>query len=422
MRMLYALAWLLALPFLFLYLLWRARKQPEYLRHWNERLGRGPLSAGKRRILLHAVSVGETRAATPLLQALRTRHPDYEILLTHTTPTGRSTGKELFGEVVAQCYLPYDFAPLVRRFLNRTRPDCCIVMETEIWPAFFAACARRGIPVYLVNARLSERSAQGYARIRGLVSPALGRLDGIAAQTDADAARLASLGAIHTQITGNLKFDVAAPVGAETVADHLRQMFQGKFVLLAASTRDGEEALLLEAVRRLDRPDVLLVIVPRHPQRFNQVAGLLRDTGWPWHRRSDPGAPPDGMRLFLGDSMGEMAAYYTAADLAYIGGSLLPFGGQNLIEAAAAGCPALIGPHTWNFEEAAEQAVMAGCAWRVADGEALLAALRTLIDDRERRRAMAEAGRRFAAANRGATERVLAMVEAGLAGRATPTP
>ncbi len=422
MRMLYALAWLLALPFLLLYLLWRARKQPEYLHHWHERLGWGPPSTGKRRILLHAVSVGETRAAAPLLQALRDRHPDHLLLLTHTTPTGRATGKALFGDTVIQSYLPYDFAPLVHQFLNRTRPDCCIVMETEIWPAFFSACARRGIPVYLVNARLSERSARGYARIRGLVAPALGRLHGIAAQTNADAARLASLGAARIQVTGNLKFDVAAPTGAAAVADHLRQMFQGKLVLLAASTRDGEEALLLEAARRLDRPDVLLVIVPRHPQRFDQVASLLRDAGWPWHRRSDPGAPPEGMRLFLGDSMGEMAAYYAAADLAYIGGSLLPFGGQNLIEAAAAGCPALIGPHTWNFEEAAEQAVMAGCAWRVADGEALLAALRTLIDAPERRLAMAEAGRRFAAANRGATERVLAMVEAGLTGEATPTP
>ncbi len=413
--MLYFLAWALALPILFLYLLWRARHQPEYLRHWSERLGWGPRRSGKRRILIHAVSVGETRAAAPLVKALQARHPDLEILLTHTTPTGRATGRELFGESVLQSYLPYDFAPLVGLFLRRTRPDCCIVMETEIWPAFFLACKSLAIPAYLVNARLSERSARGYARIRPLVAAALDALSGIAAQTEQDGARLKGLGAKNIQITGNLKFDVTPPADWEKLAEDLRRSFQGKFVFLAASTRDGEESILLDALARLDMPDLLLLLVPRHPQRFDEVGRMIAARGWVWGRRSNPQKSPDGIRVFLGDSMGELAAYYAAADLAYVGGSLLPLGGQNLIEAAAAGCPALIGPHTWNFAEAAEQAVAESCALRVEDSEALVAAIRLLHDDEPRRRAMAVAGRRFAAANRGATQRIVEMIETGLA-------
>lgn len=414
MRMLYFLAWALALPFLFLYLLWRARHQPDYLRHWPERLGWGPLASGNKRILVHAVSVGETRAAAPLLKVLRERHPEVEILLTHATPTGRSTGKELFGESVLQSYLPYDFAPLVGLFLRRTRPICGIVLETEIWPGFFMACKRLDIPTYLVNARLSERSARGYRRIGALVAPALATLSGIAAQTEQDGTRLAGLGAKNIQVTGNLKFDVSPPADWDKRAEDLRRRFQGKFVFLAASTRDGEERILLEALARLDMPDILLVLVPRHPQRFEEVGGMIEAGEWIWARRSDPRKSPDGMRVFLGDSMGELAAYYAAADLAYVGGSLLPFGGQNLIEASAAGCPALIGPHTWNFTEVTEQAVSEGCAMRVENSETLIAAIRALHDDASRRLAMAAAGRRFTAANRGATERVLKMIEAGL--------
>ena len=415
--MLYFLAWALALPFLFLYLLWRARHQPEYLRHWPERLGWGPLRSGKRRLLIHAVSVGETRAAAPLVKALQARHPDLEILLTHTTPTGRTTGRELFGESVLQSYLPYDFAPLVGLFLRRTRPACCVIMETEIWPAFFLACKGLAIPSYLVNARLSERSARGYGRIRPLAAAALDALSGIAAQSEQDGARLEGLGAKDIRITGNLKFDVTPPADWEKRAEDLRRRFQGRFVFLAASTRDGEESILLDALARLDMPDLLLVLVPRHPQRFDEVGRMIEARAWAWGRRSHHQESPDGMRVFLGDSMGELAAYYAAADLAYVGGSLWPLGGQNLIEAAAAGCPALIGPHTWNFAEAAEQAVMEGCALRVEDGEDLVAAIRKLHDDEPRRLAMAAAGRRFATANRGATQRVVEMIEAGLGRR-----
>jgi 3-deoxy-D-manno-octulosonic-acid transferase len=413
MRLIYSLAWLLLLPFAFVYLLWRARQQPEYLRHWPERLGWIRSWHGEPRLWLHAVSVGETRAAAPLISAWQKRYPGCAILLTHTTPTGRETGAALFGDKVEQAYLPYDFPPLVWLFLNRARPSVGVIMETEVWPNLFAACVRRTVPLFLVNARLSERSARGYARFRGLVKPALQVLSGVAAQTSADAERFARLGANAVRITGNLKFDVNAPPDSEQRAQALRQLFAGRFVWLAASTREGEEPVLLAALDQLNLPDVLLVLVPRHPQRFAEVAALIAARKQPWAQRSKPEQSADSrIRVFLGDSMGELAAYYAAADVAYIGGSLLPFGGQNLIEAAAAGCPSLIGPHTWNFTDAATGAIAAGAARRVADSAELVANLRVLHDDAHCREVMAAAGKRFAEMNRGATERTLELLEA----------
>lgn len=411
MRAIYSLAWLPVLLFAFLYLLWRARRQPEYLWHWPERLGWTRAWTGGPRLWIHAVSVGETRAAAPLIAAWRARHPECAILLTHTTPTGRETGKTLFGETVEQAYLPYDFPPLVWLFLRRARPAMGVIMETELWPNLFAACAHRNVPIFLVNARLSERSARGYARFRWLTTPALQALSGLAAQTADDAKRYTELGAVDVRVTGNLKFDASAPAESAQRGQALRQLFTGRFVWLAASTREGEEELLLATLDQLDLPDVLLVLVPRHPQRFEAVARLIAARGQPWARRGEA-TPGERFSVFLGDSMGEMAAYYAAADIAYIGGSLLPFGGQNLIEAAAAGCPALIGPHTWNFSEAAAEAVAAGAARRVADARELAAELRALHDDPPGRRTMAAAGKRFAETNRGATQRTLELLEA----------
>lgn len=410
MRLLYTLAWLVLLPFAFLYLLWRARRQPEYLRHWGERLGAAPQLAGRPVIWVHAVSVGETRAALPLIRALRARHPDHVLLLTHATPTGRATGARLFGGEVVQAYLPYDLPFLVARFLQRTRPRLGVILETEVWPNLLAACSRRGVPVFLVNARLSVRSARGYRRFGPLVREALGRFSGIAAQTQADAERLAALGARHVEVTGNLKFDAPAPPDTEVRAQELRRLYGGRFVFLAASTREGEEALLLDVLQRLDLPELLLVLVPRHPQRFEEVAELVRRRGLGLVRRSEGLAVPSETPVFLGDSMGEMAAYYAACEVACVGGSLLPYGGQNLIEAAAAGVPVLIGAHTWNFAEAAEQAVVCGAAWRVADVEELAARVRELYADADLRRRMGEAGAAFARRHRGATERVMALL------------
>ncbi|MBI5330592.1 MAG: lipid IV(A) 3-deoxy-D-manno-octulosonic acid transferase [Betaproteobacteria bacterium] len=414
MRILYSLAWFISLPFAFLYLLWRSRRQPEYRLHWGERLGLAPRLQG-RVIWIHAVSVGETRAAAPLIHALRRRYPDHALLLTHMTPTGRATGKELYGDQVHQAYLPYDLPFLVARFLRRAQPALGVVMETELWPNLLAACAGRGVPMLLVNARLSEKSAAGYRRHGSLAGAALRNLTAIGAQTEADAARLRGLGAARVQVTGNLKFDVTAPADTPVRAADLRRLFAGRFVVLCASTREGEEALLLEHLARLPIPGLLLVVVPRHPQRFDEVAGLIQAAGLACVRRSAGAPVPPQTPVFLGDSRGEMAAYYAAADLAYVGGSLLPLGGQNLIEAAAAGCPALVGPHTWNFLEAAEQAVQQGAALRVADAETLarqVLALHGCAGERER---MTQAGLAFAAANRGATERTMQMLEQALA-------
>lgn len=414
MHALYTLAWCLALPFVFLHLVCRAHRQPEYLRHWGERLGAAPRLAGRPVLWVHAVSVGETRAAAPLIDALRAAYPDHSLLLTHTTPTGRATGAQLFGDAVVQSYLPYDLPWCVRRFLARTRPRLAVILETEIWPNLLAACARQGVPVFLVNARLSARSARGYARFAALTRASLKRFTGIAAQTAADAERLERLGARAVTVAGNLKFDVPPPADTAQRAAQLRAAFGARFVWLAASTREGEEALLLDALPRLDIPELLLVIVPRHPQRFEAVARLIAARGLKFARRSEARAVAADERVYLGDSLGELAAFYAAADLAYIGGSLLPYGGQNLIEAAAAGVPILIGPHTWNFNAAAEQAVACGAALRVADGEALVSAVKALHADAARRQAMAAAGQAYARSQRGATARVMALLTSAL--------
>ncbi len=415
MRALYTLTWWLALPFMFVYLIWRGRKQPEYRQHWRERLGWAPALPPGRVIWLHAVSVGETRAAAPLIRALRARRPDCTLLLTTTTPTGRATAAELFGPEVRLAYLPYDLPTFIRRFLDHAHPDIALFLETEIWPNLYSQCQKSGVPTFLVNARLSARSAQGYGRIRRLIQPALANLAGIAAQTGADARRLTRLGAHDIQVTGNLKFDIAAPDGTEARAEALRQLFAGRFVFLAASTREGEEALILDTCLELDIPDLLLVIVPRHPQRFAEVAAQMASRGVDLARRSRDEPVTQRTEVFLGDSMGELAAYYAAADVAFIGGSLLPLGGQNLIEAAAAGCPVLIGPHTWNFLEAAEQAIEAGAARRVQDAEDLARAVKRLYRDPEQRRLMSEAAWHFSQAHQGATQKVMALLEPELA-------
>jgi 3-deoxy-D-manno-octulosonic-acid transferase len=411
MRRLYTFALFLLLPWALLHLWLRARRQPAYLEHVAERFGFFNEHTGTPLIWVHAVSVGETRAAEPLIKALRQRYPAHRILLTHTTPTGRQTGIELFGDGVSRCYLPYDFPFAVKRFLYRFRPQVGIVMETEIWPNLIEHCHRRSVPVYLVNARMSEKSARGYARFRGLASAALKKLAGIGAQTERDAARLAELGAGAVTVTGNIKFDRSAPPEMLALGTRLRELFGNRKVFLAASTREGEEALILDALAGLDMTELLIVIVPRHPQRFDEVGALLRQRGHAFVRRSEDRLVGPDIGIVLGDSMGEMFAYYSAADVAFVGGSLLPLGGQNLLEACAVGRPVIVGPHTFNFEEVTKGAIEAGAALRVADAPALAGTVASLFRDPGRRQAMAEAGRRFTQRHRGATERTMAMLK-----------
>ena len=431
LRALYSGAFTLAQPLLLGRLAWRARRQPEYRQHVGERWGHYPALAaelaGRPLLWVHAVSVGETRAAVPLVDALLAAHPQHVLLLTHMTPTGRATGSELVarhpGRIV-QAYLPYDLPGACRRFFAHFRPERGLIMETEIWPNLCAAAAAQGVPLALVNARLSARSAAGYARVSGLIAPALASLAVIAAQTEADAERLRQLGARRVVVCGNLKFDVSPAPGKLALGAQWKKLFvdvegRQRPLLLAASTRDGEEAIILDALSRAGffaaadgKPAPLLILVPRHPQRFEEVGALVRERGLSLARRSELDAasamPP--VQVWLGDSMGEMVAYYAAADLALIGGSLLPFGAQNLIEAAACGCPTLIGPHSFNFAQATADAIAAGAARRVADADDAVREMRALLADAQALDEMRACALAFSRAHRGATERTLAAV------------
>lgn len=410
-RNIYTFLLYLLLPLTPLKLLWRARKQPEYLEHWQERYGFYKLQPHKPVIWLHCVSVGETRAAEPLVKGLLARYPNHQILLTHTTPTGRATSEQLFGNSVSRVYLPYDLPFAVNRFLKHFKPAIGMLMETELWFNLIASCQQHKIPLLLANARLSEKSAQGYHKLGKVVQQGLQGLTAVAAQTAQDAERLQNLGANNVSIIGNIKFDVAPHDDAATKGQMLRNMLGNERpVFLAASTRDGEEELIIDAVAEANIPNLLTIIVPRHPQRFDAVAELLKKKTSGFVRRSsltsDAIVNPQ-TSFVLGDSMGEMFTYYASCDVAFIGGSLLPLGGQNLIEACSMGKPVLIGPHTFNFEQATEMAIVAGAAQRVQNSSDLALHLQTLFADPGKQNAMSTAALHFSGDSRGATERTL---------------
>ncbi|UCE32439.1 MAG: lipid IV(A) 3-deoxy-D-manno-octulosonic acid transferase [Burkholderiales bacterium] len=442
-RTLYGLAWWLATPVVIAYLLWRSRRQPEYRRHWAERWGwhraRGDTAP---LVWIHAVSVGETRAAAPLVARLTERDPRLRILLTHMTPTGRETGRELFGDRVEQAYLPYDTGFATRRFLRAWRPALGVLMETELWPNLAHEARRQGVPLALVSARLSERSLARGRRWGALVRPALAALAYVAAQTEDDAARIRMLGRTQVDVLGNLKFDVGLDETGLARGRAWWARIGERPVVLAASTRDGEEALIAEAWRTEklltedrhsaqgpqpaanDAPQrPLLVVVPRHPQRFDAVERLLAALGLETARRSralqGEAQLPAGVDVLLGDSMGEMAAYYALADVAIIGGSLLEYGGQNLLEACAAGCPVIVGPHTFNFAQAAQDAIAAGAGLRATDAHRAVALALELLADQPRAAEMRASARRFTDAHRGAAARIAQALRARLPGGST---
>jgi 3-deoxy-D-manno-octulosonic-acid transferase len=404
------LLWL-AFPLLLARLWWRGRSEPGYRRGIAERFGFYGVPPAKPVLWLHAVSVGETRAAEPLLRALQARHPEYEILVTQMTATGREAAAQVFRGAVRVAWLPYDYPSAVKRFLRHFRPRLGVLMETEIWFNLVDECALAGVPLLLANARMSEKSARGYTLVASLARRALGRLRAIAAQTPEDAERLGALGGRGVEITGNLKFDAEPGGGSERLASTFRGWFGERPVLLAASTREGEEELLLDAMERNALGNALLVIVPRHPQRFGAVAQVLAARGLRFARRSANAVVERDCDIVLGDSMGEMDAYYRACDAALVGGSLLAYGGQNLIEACAAGVPVLLGPHTYNFAQAAESAISAGAAVRVNDAAEAITVARSLLQNQGLRERMGEAGVAFCSAHRGATDRTLAICE-----------
>ncbi len=410
-RILYTLCILALLPVAVLHLLWRARRQPQYLRHWNERFGFFGAAESVPTIWIHAVSVGEARAAQPLVAALRSRYPDHRILISHMTPTGRNTSKALFGDDVLRCYLPYDTPWAARRFLRHFRPEVGIIMETELWPNLIAACRTLEVPLLLVNARLSEKSARRYAAFPRLTREALRALSGITAIGADDAQRLQTLGAEGVAVFGSVKFDIDPPAAQWEIGKEFRARCGQRPTFLCASTREGEETLILDAWRGKAIDGALLVLVPRHPQRFDTVAALAETKGYKVCRRSESGAVPAATEVWIGDSMGEMFAYYAAADVAFVGGSLLDLGSQNLIEPCAIGTPVLIGPSTFNFPDAARAALACGAAVGIGNAEELVATAATLLGDIERRKAMSAAGKTFAAQHRGATARNMALLE-----------
>ncbi len=402
-------------PLYFARLWWRGRREPAYRRHWGERLGcfDGPAVPG--RLWLHAVSLGETRAAAALVDALRGARPGLKLLLTHGTATGREAGAALLREGDAQCWQPYDTPGAVRRFLRTHRPCVGVVMETEVWPNLLLQAQAAGVPLVLANARLSARSQQRGQRFEALLRPALAAFDTVLAQTEGDAQRLRASGARHVQVMGNLKFDMSPAPGllARGGAWRAALAAAGRRVVLAASTREGEERPLLQAWRALPAPRPLLLLVPRHPQRFDEVQAAVAAAGLQGLRRSGWGEQPPlaaaGADVWLGDSLGEMPLYYAAADIALLGGSFAPLGGQNLIEAAACGCPLLLGPHTFNFAEAAEQALAAGAAERPGDLPAAVRRAAALVDD-PARDVMAARASTFASEHRGAARRMAAAI------------
>lgn len=403
----------LLLPLLLVRLLLRARREPVYGQALPERLGFGPASAPGA-LWLHAVSLGETRAALPLIRALLARHPGRTVLVTTTTPTGSAQVLEALGTQVAHCYAPWDLSGACARFLDRTRPALAVVMETELWPNLFAACAARGVPLVVANARLSERSAHGYARIPALTRPTLAATTLIGAQAEADAARFVALGAPRVEVTGNLKFDLALPAGLAAQAQALRtQWGDARPVWIAASTHAGEDEIVLDAHAQLLRrwPDLLLVLVPRHPERFDAVAALVQTRALILARRSRADSAA-AATVYLGDTMGELLLLAAASDAAFVGGSLVPSGGHNVLEPAALGVPVAWGPHMFNFA-AAERLLAEAGAGRCADGaDALAQTVGDWLADPALRARCGAAGAAAVAANRGALARLLARLDA----------
>jgi len=410
----------LLLPYAIGNLIWRALRYSEYWHRWPERFGFVTPLTGVRTLWVHAVSVGEVRSAAPLVAALVERYPKHRIVVTTMTPTGSQQVRELFGDSVSHCYVPFDFPDAVRRFFDRVRPEAAVIAETEFWPNIFAECGCRRIPLLLVNSRVSQASLRGYLRVPNIARAMLANADLLCAQTRVDAQRLRNLGAAERliHVTGNLKFDVELPARLLDEARELRGRWGStRPVWIAASTHAGEERKILEAHAMLKQrhPTLLLVLVPRHPERFQSVAALCRRRGFSVALRSrTPGVLPSGTEVLVGDTMGELQRLYAAADVAFIGGSLVPHGGQNLLEACAVDVPVAFGPHMFHFEEISAMALERGAARQVHDVPGLAAAVALYLEQPDLRRAAGSAAHTLVTDNRGALGRTLLLVEEAL--------
>ena len=424
LRGLYSAVLYLLLPVTVYHLIWRGFRQRAYLLRWHERYARygaAAVAEADGHLWVHAVSVGEVNAAAPLINALLRHRPQRRVLVTTITPTGSERVKALWGERVAHVYLPYDLTGAVGRFLRHYRPQVALIVETELWPNLLFACRDHGVPAYLVNARLSERSLRGYRVLRPLIGRALRTLRRVAAQSEGDAARFVRLGARDEQVAvfGNLKFDTRVDVGVDDFARILRGRNPGRPVWIAASTHPDEEALVLAIDRRLRarRPDLLMLWAPRHPERFRPVTQLAIESGLQVATRTLTLLPETDDAVFVIDTLGELMLFYACADVAFVGGSLQPVGGHNLLEPAAVGAAIVTGPHLHNFSDIAEQLRQADAVRIGADTDAVGAALDALLDAPDERARMAAAGRRLVEQGRGALQRTMTLIAADIASR-----
>lgn len=420
MRRLYTLLFYLALPFIFLRLLWRSRKIPGYAKNLNERLGFLNKSIPKNGVWFHVVSVGETLAAVPLIKAFQQKYPQLPIIITSTTATGAERVRAAFGATVTQLYCPYDVPGALQRFINAVQPRCLVVMETELWPNLFYVCAKNKIPILIANARLSERSAKGYQRIRFLTQAMLQQVTVMAVQTQIEAERFIALGLepARIHVTGSVKFDLEIPANLIQQAKQLRASWnhdqaQERLVWIAASTHEGEEEVILQAFAAVQKtlPNLLLVLVPRHPDRFTRVAELCKRHNFNVVLRSTNTICTADTQIFLGDTMGELLLLYATADVAFVGGSLVATGGHNPLEPAALGLPVIMGPHVFNFAAICQELLQTGAMLTVHNAQELATQLIRLLQNPVERKHMGERGQAFVAQNRGAVAKHLVLLE-----------
>jgi 3-deoxy-D-manno-octulosonic-acid transferase len=419
MRAFYTLLFYLLTPFIMLRLLWRGIKAPAYRRRWNERFGFYNKTYPQNAVWFHAVSVGEAEALFPLLRLLRARRPGLNLLITTTTPTGSARVQATFGGLAEHVYLPYDMPFVIRRFMETFKPRLAVIMETEIWPNLYAECGRHQVPLFLINARLSEKSARGYRKIPSLIRPALANVSLIAAQTGDDAERFARIGAKPeaVKVMGNMKFDIE--IAEETIAKGRglkSSAFGERFVWIIASTHKNEEALFLGLYPKIKAkiPELLLVIVPRHPERFIEVRKLceerrlnvvMRTSGKPCSAETD---------VYIADTMGELKMLYAAADVAFIGGSMVPVGGHNLLEAAAVGVPVMFGPYMANFKEIAAGILSRKAALQCRSEDDIVNTIHSLYADSVQRTELANQAVAFLRENRGAIAAIAELIEAAM--------
>jgi 3-deoxy-D-manno-octulosonic-acid transferase len=415
-RLIYSICFYLLMPVILLRLLWRARLASAYHKRISERFGYAPFASLDNCIWVHTVSVGETIAAAPVIRALVDCYPQSPVVVTTMTPTGSERVKALFGDTVLHCYVPYDLPGAVKRFISHCNPKLLLVFETELWPNLVYHASKSGAAVILANARLSERSARGYQRFAALTRPMLSRLSQVAAQTELEGERFIDLGLARENlvVTGSIKFDIDLPEGLAAQAQQLKaRLGEGRPTWIAASTHQGEDELILQAHQKVlaNYPDCLLVLVPRHPERFDEVARLCREQALKMVRRSQGTEPDSKTKVILGDTMGELLLLYGISDIAFVGGSLVPTGGHNMLEASVWGVPVISGPHLFNFTEISNKLIDAGGMVVASSAEALASQVMTWYENPLQRQQAGQVARSVVDQNRGAVKQLLAIID-----------